>query len=61
MRRAPRLIYADSERSADMLYATGLFVPDPVLWCDVGGRPTVVVSPLEYGRFQAALGDRAPE
>jgi Xaa-Pro aminopeptidase len=54
-----RLLYADSERCADMLYATGLFVPDPFLWCAIGERRLVVVSPLEYGRFLRHLGATA--
>ncbi len=47
---AARLLIADSEKSADMLYATGLFVPDPFVWCEVNGQRMVIVSPLEYGR-----------
>lgn len=51
----PDLLFSDSESSADMLYALGLFVPDPVLWCRIPGQGAmVVVSPLEYGRFKAA-------
>lgn len=46
----PRLIYADSEHCADMLYATGLFVPDPFLWCSVRDETFVVMSPLEVSR-----------
>jgi hypothetical protein len=30
----PRLIYADSERDPDMLYATGFFVPDAFLFLE---------------------------
>ena len=41
------LIVADSERSADMLYAVGMFVPDPFIYLRFGtGRPMVV----EIGR-----------
>jgi Xaa-Pro aminopeptidase len=54
-----RLIYADSEHIADMLYATGLFVPDPFVWCQAGERQAVIASPLEYGRFAQHLGRRA--
>jgi Xaa-Pro aminopeptidase len=55
-----RLQFSDSEHHADMVYATGLFVPDPFLWCQVGEERAVVVSPLEFGRFtaQAPRGTR---
>ncbi len=46
-----RLIYADSERSADLYYATGLFAPDPFLFLqDHDGATHVVVSGLEIDR-----------
>ena len=54
-----KLIYADSEHSADMLYAVGVFVPDPFLWCRVGSEDIVVVSALEYGRLSSALAGKA--
>ena len=44
------LMFADSERDANMLYATGLFVPDPFLYLDFGRRPTLVMSDLEVDR-----------
>ncbi len=55
MKQAARLIYADSEQCADMLYAVGLFIPDPFLWAEVGRQRYVVVSALEYGRVAAAV------
>ena len=33
------LIVADSERDANMLYAVGMFVPDPFIYLHSGGRP----------------------
>lgn len=48
----PRLLYAASESSADMLYALGFMLPDPALWYEINGKPTVVMSPLELGRAQ---------
>ena len=33
------LIVADSERDANMLYATGLFVPDPFIYLRFGRPP----------------------
>lgn len=45
-----RLIYAASERCADLLYETGFSAPDPFLWYSVEDQGTVVVSALEVGR-----------
>ncbi|MGH7994115.1 MAG: M24 family metallopeptidase [Limisphaerales bacterium] len=50
------LIVADSERDANMLYAVGLFVPDPFIYLNFGGRPVIVMSDLEIDRARA----RAP-
>ena len=44
------MIVADSERDADMLYATRLFVPDPFIYFEVGGKRHVVMSDLEFDR-----------
>ena len=44
---------ADSERDADMLYATGLFVPDPFIYLRAAGRPVIVMSDLEIDRARA--------
>lgn len=45
-----RLIIADSEGSADMLYATRFFVPDAFLLLVQGGRSTALLSDLEVDR-----------
>lgn len=45
-----RLIVADSEHDANMLYATGIFVPDPFIFLEARGRKYVVVSDLEIDR-----------
>jgi Xaa-Pro aminopeptidase len=47
------LIVADSERDANMLYATGLFVPDPFIYLRMGTRPLLVMSDLEIDRARA--------
>jgi Xaa-Pro aminopeptidase len=47
------LMVADSERDANMLYATGLFVPDPFIYLRASGRPLVVMSDLEIDRARA--------
>ena len=44
------LMVADSERDANMLYATGLFVPDPFIYLRGGARPLLVMSDLEIDR-----------
>ena len=44
---------ADSESDANMLYATGLFVPDPFIYLQAGGRPLIVMSDLEIDRARA--------
>lgn len=45
-----RLIVADSERDADMLYATRLFVGDPFIFLEQNGKRTIVLSDLEIDR-----------
>ena len=47
------LIVADSERDANMLYAVGMFVPDPFIYLNCGGRPLIVMSDLEIDRARA--------
>jgi Xaa-Pro aminopeptidase len=44
------LIVADSERDANMLYAVSMFVPDPFIYLNLGGRPLIVMSDLEIDR-----------
>ena len=46
----PKLIIASSDHDADMLYATGFFVPDPFLFLQQGERTTIVLSDLEIDR-----------
>jgi Xaa-Pro aminopeptidase len=48
--RLPRLIFASSEESADLLYATKFSVPDPVLFLRQNGKTTVLLSDLEVDR-----------
>ena len=45
-----RLIVADSDRDADMLYATRMFVPDPFIFLEQNGKRTIVLSDLEIDR-----------
>lgn len=44
------LIVADSEHDADMLYAVGMFVPDPFIYLRIRGRELIVMSDLEIDR-----------
>ena len=44
------LMVADTERDADMLYAVGMFVPDPFIFLRSRGRSYVVMSDLEIDR-----------
>jgi len=45
-----RLIVADSDHDANMLYATGLFVPDPFIYFEIAGKKHIVMSDLEIDR-----------
>jgi Xaa-Pro aminopeptidase len=44
------LIVADSEHDANMLYAVGMFVPDPFIYLKIRGRDYIVMSDLEIDR-----------
>src|SRR5438067_388347 len=46
----PRLIVADSERSADMLFATRFFAPDAFVYLQKSGRSCAMFSDLEIDR-----------
>jgi Xaa-Pro aminopeptidase len=49
------LMLADSERDADMLYAVGMFTPDPFAYLNIQGRPHVVINDLEIGRARRCI------
>jgi Xaa-Pro aminopeptidase len=44
------LIVADSERDADLLYATGFFAADPFIYLRMDGQPHIIVSDFEVDR-----------
>lgn len=44
------LMVADSEHDANMLYAVGMFVPDPFIYFRTKGRNFIVMSDLEIDR-----------
>ena len=48
--KTARLIVAASEQDANLLYATGMFVPDSFVWFEVAGKSCVVMSDLEIDR-----------
>lgn len=48
-----RLIIADSEKSANLYYATRFLAPDPFIFLQVNGRKTLVMSDLELDRAKA--------
>jgi Xaa-Pro aminopeptidase len=56
MSRENLLIVADSERDANMLYAVGLFVPDPFIYLRLHGKGHVVMSDLEIDRAREQAG-----
>lgn len=47
-----RVLFADSERNADMLYASGVIVPDPFIWLQSDAQTLVIVSPMEANRVR---------
>jgi len=70
------LIVADSDHDANMLYATGMFVPDPFIFLRLRGKNFIVMSDLEMdrarrqaehcrvlslSRYQKQLADRHPK
>ena len=48
------LMVADSEHDANMLYAVGMFVPDPFIYLRLRGRQYIVMSDLEVDRARRA-------
>jgi len=44
------LMVADSDHDANMLYAVGMFVPDPFIYLRIRGRESIVMSDLEVDR-----------
>ena len=48
-----RLIIADSEKNANLYYATRFLAPDPFIFAQVDGRRVMVMSDLEVDRARA--------
>ena len=59
VREPAKLIVASSEESADMLYATKIFVPDAFVLLVQDGRSTILLGDLEVdrGRREAAVDE----
>src|SRR5947208_16292569 len=53
LRQTARVMVADSEHDANMLYAVGIFVPDPFIYFEIAGKKHIVVSDLEFDRAKA--------
>ncbi len=49
------LIVADTERDADMLYAVGMFAPDPFAYLRIRSREYVIVTDLELDRARTEI------
>ena len=58
MSRENLLIVADSERDANMLYAVGMFVPDPFIYLRLHGKCHVVMS--DESRCRGDVYDGTP-
>lgn len=56
MSRDNLLIVADSDHDANMLYAVGMFVPDPFIYLRLRGRCHIVVNDLEIDRARRQAG-----
>src|ERR1700682_1540676 len=50
MRPENLLMIADSNHDANMLYAVGMFAPDPFVYLRLGGKPLILMSDLEIDR-----------
>lgn len=48
--KLPKLLFADSENSADMLFLSGIFVPDPFIAMQVGKKKVAAFNALEIDR-----------
>lgn len=50
MKHDTLLIIASSENSADLLYRTSFFAPDPIIFIENRGKKTIILSDLELDR-----------
>jgi Xaa-Pro aminopeptidase len=53
MSRESLLMVADTERCADMRYAVGMSVPDPLIYLRTSGKPCIVLNDLQLDRARA--------
>jgi Xaa-Pro aminopeptidase len=50
MIKSDLLIFGDSERNANLLYALGMFLPDPVVYLRIRGRSYLIVADVDVAR-----------
>ena len=50
MGRVTLLMLSDSERNANMLYAVGVFVPDPFIYLRINNKSLIVLNDMEIDR-----------
>ncbi|MFM1768076.1 MAG: hypothetical protein RJA22_605 [Verrucomicrobiota bacterium] len=55
MSRDSLLMVADTDHSADMLYAVGMSVPDPFIYLRTNGKPCIVLSDLQAERARSGV------
>ena len=53
LRQMAKLIIADSEKNANLYYATRFLAPDPFIFIQIDGHKTLVMSDLELDRAKA--------
>lgn len=54
MQKKAKLLVASGEKSADMLYASGLFTPDDFIYFETESEKAVILSALEFDRAKAS-------
>ena len=52
----PKLLIADSEKDANMFYATGIWVPDDFVYLEKNGKKIIYIDDLEYNRAKKKAG-----
>ena len=48
----PKLLITDSEKDANMFYATGMLIPDDFVYLEKNGRKTIYIDDLEFNRAE---------
>ena len=58
MKKVGKMIYGDSEHCSDLMYLTGFFVPDPILYFEVDNSQFIIVNEMEFNRAKKTVKDR---